>query len=94
MDDFYKLVQIPIGLNDLKGNVIVGAGWQDTCTKFHRVHPETRKHCVESNTNISSGVAPGEFKMYRCKNNMWDIVTPIMVGDQQIGYVFAGQFLF
>ena len=25
---------------------------------------------------------------------MWDLVTPIMVGDQHVGYVFAGQFFF
>ena len=49
MDNFFKLTHIPIGLNDLKGNVLVGTGWQDICTKFHRVHPETCKHCVESN---------------------------------------------
>jgi len=94
MDNFYKLVHIPIGLNDLKGNVLVGVGWQDICTKFHRVHLETCKHCVESNIKLFSGVLPGEFKMYKCKNNMWDIATPIMVGDQHIGYVFAGQFFF
>ncbi len=94
MDDFYKLVHIPIGLNDLKGNVLVGVGWQDICTKFHRVHPEACKHCGENNIKLSTGVVPGEFKMYRCKNNMWDILTPIMVGDQHIGYIFAGQFIF
>ncbi|WP_269849484.1 PocR ligand-binding domain-containing protein [Methanosarcina horonobensis] len=81
MDDFYKLTHIPIGLNDLKGSVLAGVGWQDICTRFHRVHPETCKHCVESNINLSSGITPGEFKMYKCKNNMWDVVTPIMVGD-------------
>ncbi len=94
MDDFYKLVHIPIGLNDLKGNVLVGVGWQDICTKFHRVHPETCKHCVESNIKLSAGVSPGEFKLYKCKNNMWDIVTPIIVGDQHVGDIFAGQFFF
>lgn len=94
MNDFYKLTHIPIGLNDLNGNVLVGVGWQDICTKFHRVHPETCKHCVESNTKLSLGVTPGEFKMYKCKNNMWDIVTPILVGDQHVGYVFGGQFFF
>jgi PAS domain S-box-containing protein len=94
VDDFYKLTKIPIGLNDLKGNVLVGAGWQDICTRFHRIHPETCKHCVESNTNLSRGVSPGEFKLYRCRNNMWDIVTPIMVSGRHVGYVFAGQFFF
>ena len=94
MDAFYKLTHIPIGINDLKGNVLLYVGWQDICTKFHRVHPEASKHCIESDIKLSSGAAPGEFKLYKCKNNMWDIVTPIMVGDQQVGYVFAGQFFF
>src|SRR5664280_410636 len=94
MDDLFKLVHIPIGINDTKGNVLVGVGWQDICTKFHRVHPETCKHCIESDTKLSAGVSPGEFKLYKCKNNMYDIVTPIMVGSQHVGYVFGGQFFF
>jgi hypothetical protein len=94
MDDLFKLVHIPIGINDTKGNVLVGVGWQDICTKFHRVHPETCKHCIESDTKLSAGVSPGELKLYKCKNNMYDIVTPIMVGSQHVGYVFGGQFFF
>jgi len=94
MEDFYKITHIPMGLNDLKGNVLGGAGWQDICTKFHRVHPEACKHCVESNIKLSVGVAPGEFKLFRCKNNMWDIATPIMIRDQQVGILSSGQFFF
>ena len=41
MIDFYKLANMPIGLNDLKGNVLVSVGWQDICTKFHRIHPRS-----------------------------------------------------
>jgi len=48
MDDFYKLVHMPIGLNDLCGKVLVGAGWQDICTKFHWIHPEACKHSPEA----------------------------------------------
>jgi len=94
MDDFYKFAHITIALLDLKGNVLVGVGWQDICTKFHRVHPEACKHCVESDTELSTGVPPGEFKLYKCKNNMWDIVTPIIVDGQHIGNIFSGQFFF
>ncbi len=36
MDDFYQLAHIPMAIIDLKGKVLVGAGWQDICTKFHR----------------------------------------------------------
>ncbi|WP_292371431.1 PocR ligand-binding domain-containing protein [Methanosarcina sp. UBA411] len=94
MEDFYKLAHIPISIIDLKGNVLVGVGWQDICTRFHRVHPETCKHCVESDTKLSLGVFPGEFKLYKCKNNMWDIATPIIVGDQHVGNIFLGHFFF
>jgi PAS domain-containing protein len=94
MNDFYRLAHIPMGLNDLKGNVLVSAGWQEICTKFHRVNPEACKHCVESDINLSTGVALGEYKLYKCKNNMWDVVTPIMVEGQHVGNIFSGQFFF
>jgi PAS domain S-box-containing protein len=94
MDDFYEFALITIGIVDLKGNVLVSNGWQDICTRFHRVHPEACKHCVESDTNLSAGVPPGEFKLYRCRNNMWDTATPIMVGGQHVGNIFSGQFFF
>ena len=76
MDDFYKLTHIPGGLNDIKGNVLVSSGWQDICVRFHRIHPETCKHCVESDTKLTAGILPGEIKLYKCKNNMWNIATP------------------
>ncbi|MDY9924858.1 PocR ligand-binding domain-containing protein [Methanosarcina sp.] len=94
MDDFYKFAHITMALVDLKGNVLVSIGWQDICTGFHRAHPETCKHCIESDTKLSAGVLPGEFKLYRCRNNMWDIVTPIIVGGQHVGNIFSGQFFF
>ncbi|KKG10984.1 PocR ligand-binding domain-containing protein [Methanosarcina sp. 2.H.A.1B.4] len=94
MDDFYRFAHISMALVDLKGNVLVGVGWQEICTRFHRIHPETSRHCVESDTKLSAGVLPGEFKLYRCRNNMWDIATPIMVEGQHIGNMFSGQFFF
>ncbi len=94
MDDYYKFAHIPMALIDLKGNVLVSIGFQDICTRFHRVHPETCKHCVESDTKLSAGVAPGEFKLYRCKNNLWDITTPLVMGGKHVGNLFSGQFFF
>jgi len=94
MDDFYKLAHIPMSLDDLKGNILVGVGWQDICTRFHRVHPEACKHCIESDTKLSADVPLGEFKLYKCKNNMLDIATPIIVGGQHVGNIFSGQFFF
>ena len=94
MDDFHGLVPIPLAVIDLEGKVLVGEGWQDICTKFHRVHPETCRHCIESDIVLSAGVPPGESRLYKCKNNMWDIATPITIGGKHMGNVFSGQFFF
>lgn len=94
MNDFYKLTHIPMGLDDLTGRSVVSVGWQDICTKFHRIHPETCKFCFESNKNLSSGIPHGEIKEYKCLNNMWDIATPITVDNHHIGNIVAGQFFF
>jgi len=93
MDDFYILTGIGMAIVDLKGTILVATGWQDMCTKFHRVHPETLKNCIESDTELSSGIEPGSFKIYRCKNNLWDMATPIMLGDHHAANLFLGQFI-
>lgn len=94
MDEFYRLAHIPMAIIDMKGGVLVGVGWQDICTQFHRANPESCKHCLESDLELSAGVKPGEFKLYRCKNSMWDVVTPIMIGGKHVGNLFSGQFFF
>jgi two-component sensor histidine kinase/CheY-like chemotaxis protein len=94
MEDFYKLTGILGAILDIKGNILVAAGWQDICTKFHRCNPVTARHCKKSDTQLTSGVAEGTYKLYRCKNNMWDMVTPLMVDGHHVGNIFIGQFLF
>ncbi len=94
VDDFYKLSGMPMGLIDIKGKVLAGVGWQDVCTKFHRNNPETCRNCIESDIRLSAGVPLGDYKIYKCKNNMWDVATPVMVGDRHLGNLFIGQFFF
>lgn len=94
MDAFFALEKIGMAIVDLRGRVLVATGWQDICTKFHRAHPEACKHCVESDVALSAGIAPGEFKLYRCQNNLWDMATPIVVGGRHVGNLFLGQFFF
>jgi len=94
MDDFYPLSRIPMAIIDLKGRVLVGVGWQDICNRFHRVHPDTCRHCLESDLELSAGLAAGEHRLYKCKNNLWDMATPIFVAGQHMGNIFTGQFFF
>lgn len=94
MEDFYHSTGMLGAVLDTSGKVLVTVGWQDICTKFHRCHPESCNNCLESDTMLTRGVAEGEFKAYRCKNNMWDMVTPIMIGGKHVGNVFTGQFFY
>jgi PAS domain S-box-containing protein len=94
MDDFFHLTKIGVAILDLKGNVLVATGWQDICTQFHRKNPETLKNCMESDLELSVGTAPGSFRAYQCKNHMWDIATPIVVGGHHMGNLYLGQFFY
>ena len=94
MNHFNALAHIPMAIIDLKGRVLVDVGWQEICTQFHRVHPDACRNCIESDTELSSEVQPGVFKLYKCKNNLWDMATPIIVGGKKMGNLFMGQFFF
>lgn len=94
MSNFYEIAHIPMSITDNNGKVLVGVGWQDICMEFHRVHPETSKKCIESDTKLTMGISKGEFRLYNCKNNMWDIATPLIIGNKHLGNIFSGQFFF
>jgi signal transduction histidine kinase len=94
MDQFYELTGVPVAVIDLTGKLLVATGWQDICTKFHRVHPDTLKHCIECDTVLNEEVPPGTFITYICKNGLRDCATPLVVGSQRVGNLFTGQFFF
>ncbi len=66
MDAFFRLTGI--ALLDKAGQVLVKTGWQDICTKFHRIHIRSRQNCIESDTLLSLAVEPGHFKVYCCED--------------------------
>ncbi len=93
-DNFYTFTGVPVAIIDLQGRVFVATGWQDICTKFHRVHPETLRNCIECDTTLTKDISPGQFKSYLCKNNLWDNATPLLVDGRHIGNLFTGQFFY
>lgn len=94
MDYFYELTGIPVGIIDMNGNIIVKEGWQDICVNFHRLNPASCKNCLESDFEITKGIEVGEYRSYKCKNNLWDIATPIYLGNQRMGHIYLGQFFY
>ncbi len=94
MELLYKFTGMVSALLDIKGNILVATGWQDICTKFHRINDKSAKNCIESDLNLSSRIKPGEVASYKCKNGLWDVVTPLYIGGKHIGNIFTGQFFY
>ena len=94
MDDFHYLTNMATAVLDLQGNVIEATGWQDICTKFHRINPETARNCTESDLFLARNLKPGEYIEYKCKNGLRDIVTPLHVGAKHLGNIYTGQFFY
>jgi PAS domain S-box-containing protein len=94
MDDFCYLTNMVTAVLDLKGKVIAATGWQDICTKFHRINPKTAQNCTESDLFLAKNLKPGEYIEYKCKNGLWDVVTPLYVGTKHLGNIFTGQFFY
>ena len=94
MDNFHRFAHIPMAIVDLKGKALVSVGWQRICRQFHRMNPEARKNCIESDLQLTAGIPKGEYRLYKCLNGMWDMSIPIYAGEHRLGNLFIGQFFF
>jgi len=92
LDSLYISSKIPSAIIDNDGKVHTGSGWQDVCTKFHRIHPEARKRCIESDLYISRHIYEANPSItYKCPHGLVDSATPIFLEGEHIGNVFTGQ---
>ena len=94
LDDLTLLLGMPTALLDPQGKILQSAGWQRACTDFHRATPGACINCTESDLFLSSHLKEGEFIDYKCKNGLWDVVTPVFVGDAHLGNLYCGQFFY
>ncbi len=94
MDDFCYLTGMVTAILDLKGNVVEATGWRDLCTKFHRKNPKTAYNCTQSDLFLTKNLRPGDYVDYKCKNGLWDVVTPLYVGTKHLGNIYTGQFFY
>ncbi|NGZ25354.1 MAG: PAS domain S-box protein [Magnetococcales bacterium] len=96
-DALYHAAGIPIGIIGVDGKILVATGWQDICTRFHRVHEVTRKRCHECDQIMAQRLphlAAGQWVEYKCHNGLWDIAIPILVDGLHLATCFLGQFFY
>ena len=94
-ESLYKLTGIPPSIIDLEGNVLAEVAWQSICTDFHRIHPKTRAHCLESNTRLALQLnRKTGYACYECLNGLMVLAVPIVIGETHVANLFASQFFF
>ena len=94
LESFQQLIGVANAVIDTEGRVLAHAGWQDACMDFHRVHAESCRSCIESDTSLAKSMIQGKpFAMYQCLNGLVDTAAPILVDGKHVANVFTGQFL-
>lgn len=94
METFSTLTDMTVAILDTRGTILVASGWRDICTKFHRETPTTEAFCTECDLYLASNMAPGECVDYKCKNGLWDIVTPLYIENRHMGNIYSGQYFY
>ncbi|MDO9530618.1 MAG: PAS domain S-box protein [Deltaproteobacteria bacterium] len=94
MEDFTSLTGMAIAILDLQGQVLVATGWQDICTQYHRVHPQAAQNCTQSDLFLAQNLRPGEYVAHKCQNHLWDVATPLFIGNKHVGNIYTGQFFY
>ena len=89
----YHAGGVPMSIIDaFDTSVLVSAGWQDICTKFHRVNPLSLSRCLESDNYVKGNLDSSVPYQYKCKNGLWHIAIPIIVAGQHLATMFLTQF--
>ncbi|MFA5866507.1 MAG: PocR ligand-binding domain-containing protein [Actinomycetota bacterium] len=94
LESITKMTNMATAILDAKGHILVATGWQDICTRFHRLNLHTSQNCTKSDLFLAKNVRPGEYVEYKCRNGLWDVVTPLFIGDKHAGNIYTGQFFY
>ncbi|WP_020677637.1 PocR ligand-binding domain-containing protein [Geopsychrobacter electrodiphilus] len=94
LDSLDEIHKLPSAIVDMNGTILTATGWQDLCTKFHRINPETAKKCLESDLHFAARLdAEDPHVIYRCPMGLVDAAIPLIIEGQHLGNVFTGQLL-
>jgi PAS domain S-box-containing protein/putative nucleotidyltransferase with HDIG domain len=92
-DRLNEIYSFPSAIIDREGNILTATAWQDVCTKFHRVHPNSKLECIHSDEYIDNHINDANPAVsYRCPHGLVDNAAPIIIAGVYYGNFFTGQF--
>ncbi len=92
-DKLNAITSFPSALITNEGKILTATAWQDICTKFHRINPESEKECIISDQYIQYHLAQANPAVsYKCPHGLVDNAIPIIVEGHHLANFFTGQF--
>ena len=94
-EQFTRATGFTIGFLDHPGlNILIGTGWRDICTKYHRMCTLAAANCEKSNHHLLDQLdEPGKLAIEACDNGLVDCATPIIIQGKHIASLATGQLL-
>jgi len=93
LDSLNEVFSLTTALLDKESKVLIASGWQDVCTKYHRVNPVIKEKCWESDGYIFKCLNEGNSTVtYKCPMGLVDSATPVVIDGKHVGNFFIGQF--
>ncbi|MEQ8175237.1 MAG: HD domain-containing phosphohydrolase [Syntrophomonadaceae bacterium] len=94
MDSFHEKFGISACILDTDGNILTKSSWQEFCEKSPRFCPISEGRCRPRQAYLNNKPLGNALYTYKCPYGMTDYGTPIIVDNQVLGMVFAGQFYY
>jgi anti-sigma regulatory factor (Ser/Thr protein kinase) len=92
LDTFHSVFNCPSAIVDNEAHVLTASGWQDVCTRFHRINPDTLGECQRSDLHIYGHLRRGhETVAYVCPRGMVDCAAPIVIEGRHLGNAFVAR---
>ncbi len=92
LDHLNQAFNFATAIIDNDSNVIIASGWQDICTKFHRVNIISELECKKSDQYIVDHIHEANPAVsYTCPHGMTDNAVPIVIEGNHLANFFVGQ---
>ena len=74
--------------------LLIGTGWRDICTKFHRAFPASEAQCKKSNLELTSHLKERKaLNICHCESGLLHGAAPITIKGVHVASLFTGQVL-
>jgi len=89
-----SMTGITASIIDIADDLCITSTHQDICKNFHRVNPETSKHCSEAFSCFKSCSEEKKFFKHKCGNDLENLAFPIIIENDHIATLVLEQFFY